>query len=233
MHEFNDESARSTDRSSPTGSLLDEVVDELTERFSRGESPDLDEYLARYPHLCDKLREIFEALLALRQPDVGAVNDSPTDIPSPVARDLGDFRLLREIGRGGMGVVYEAEQLSLRRRVALKALPFAAVLDGRQLQRFKNEAQAAACLEHPNIVDVYAVGCARGVHYYAMRYIEGYTLGQLITEVRGLYGGDTNQAADCRPEISAMTLQFVSQPAQLAGCCSRQCAAGRQCESPA
>ena len=78
---------------------------------------------------------------------------------TPAVEALGDFHIVREIGRGGMGVVYEAVQLSLGRRVALKVLPFAAVLDARQLQRFKNEAQAAAQLHHTNIVPVYAVGC--------------------------------------------------------------------------
>src|SRR4051794_25821126 len=84
---------------------------------------------------------------------------------------LGDFRIIREVGRGGMGVVYEAVQLSLGRTVALKVLPFAAALDPRQLQRFKNEAQAAAGLHHTNIVPVFAVGCERGVYYYAMQLI--------------------------------------------------------------
>jgi serine/threonine protein kinase/Flp pilus assembly protein TadD len=95
---------------------------------------------------------------------------------------LGDFRILREIGRGGMGVVYEAEQISLSRRVALKVLPFAAALDTRQLQRFKTEAQAAAQLHHSNIVPVFAVGCEQGTHYYAMQYIEGQTLADVIQE---------------------------------------------------
>jgi hypothetical protein len=77
-------------------------------------------------------------------------------------------------------------QISLGRRVALKILPFAAALDAKQLQRFKNEAQAAAHLHHQNIVPVYAVGCERGVHYYAMQFIEGETLAALILELRGL-----------------------------------------------
>lgn len=93
---------------------------------------------------------------------------------------LGDFRLIREVGRGGMGVVYEAEQISLSRRVALKILPFAAALDSRHLQRFKTEAQAAAQLHHTNIVPVYAVGCEQGTHYYAMQFIEGQTLASVI-----------------------------------------------------
>lgn len=101
---------------------------------------------------------------------------------------LGDFRIVREIGRGGMGVVYETEQQSLRRRVALKILPFAAVLDDRRLQRFKNEALAAAQLRHPNIVSVLSVGCERGVHYYAMEYVEGQSLAEVVEELQGTSG---------------------------------------------
>jgi serine/threonine protein kinase len=97
---------------------------------------------------------------------------------------LGDFRIVREVGRGGMGVVYEAEQISLGRRVALKVLPFASTLDSRQLQRFKNEAQAAAHLHHTNIVPVFATGCERGVHYYAMQFIDGHTLASVIADLR-------------------------------------------------
>src|SRR5207244_4108876 len=106
------------------------------------------------------------------------------DIPSASGfRTFGDFRILREVGRGGMGVVYEAEQISLNRRVALKVLPFAATMDPRQLQRFQNEARAAASLEHPHIVPVYGVGCERGVHYYAMKFIDGQSLAQVVDEL--------------------------------------------------
>jgi serine/threonine protein kinase/Flp pilus assembly protein TadD len=101
---------------------------------------------------------------------------------------LGDFRIIREIGRGGMGVVYEATQLSLGRRVALKVLPFAAVMDSKQLLRFKNEASAAAQLHHTNIVPVFSVGSERGVHFYAMQFIEGHTLAEVIGELRRTAG---------------------------------------------
>ena len=84
-----------------------------------------------------------------------------------------------------MGIVYEAHQVSLDRRVALKALPFAAVLDQKQIVRFENEARAAAQLHHPNIVPVFSVGCERGVHYYAMQYIEGASLDRTLADVRG------------------------------------------------
>ena len=92
-----------------------------------------------------------------------------------------------------MGVVYEAVQLSLGRRVALKVLPFAAALDRKQLQRFKNEAQAAAQLHHNNIVPVYAVGCERGVHFYAMQLIQGQPLSLLIRQMRS-HGGARRRA---------------------------------------
>ncbi len=97
---------------------------------------------------------------------------------------LGDFRLLREIGRGGMGIVYEAEQLSLQRRVALKVLPFAAAIDPKHILRFKNEALAAGMLNHPHIVPVYSVGNERGVHFYSMQLVEGQSLSALITGLR-------------------------------------------------
>src|SRR6188472_3440488 len=106
------------------------------------------------------------------------------DAPAPPLSQVGDFRIVRQVGRGGMGVVYEAEQLSLGRRVALKVLPFAAALDPRQLRRFRNEALAAAHLNHPHIVPVYGVGCERGVHYYAMQLVEGQTLAELVRRLQ-------------------------------------------------
>ena len=93
---------------------------------------------------------------------------------------LGDFHILREIGRGGMGVVYQAHQISLDRPVALKVLPFAAILAPKQLERFQNEAQAAARLRHPHIVGVHCVGCERGVHFYAMELVHGQSLAQML-----------------------------------------------------
>jgi eukaryotic-like serine/threonine-protein kinase len=98
---------------------------------------------------------------------------------------LGDFRIVRLVARGGMGVVYEARQVSLGRRVALKTLAFAGSLDTRRMQRFQNEARAAASLEYPHIVPVYAVGVDRGVNYYAMRFIDGPNLAEIIKELRG------------------------------------------------
>jgi eukaryotic-like serine/threonine-protein kinase len=114
-----------------------------------------------------------------------ALDLSRAPLPNGADCTLGDFRILRQVGRGGMGIVYEAQQISLGRRIALKTLPFAGLLDPRRLQRFQNEARAAASLEHPHIVPVYAVGSDRGVHYYAMRFVDGINLAELIHELRG------------------------------------------------
>jgi eukaryotic-like serine/threonine-protein kinase len=130
----------------------------------------------------------------IRSRESGAIRPAPVEARAggdvtPALGQLGEFRLLREVGRGGMGVVYEAEQITLQRRVALKVLPFVAAIDDRRLQRFKNEALAAAHLRHEHIVPVYAVGADLGVHYYAMQFIEGQSLAALIAELRHRTGG--------------------------------------------
>ena len=93
---------------------------------------------------------------------------------------LGDFDLHEQIGRGGMGVVYRATQRSLKRTVAIKLLPLPSVLDSRQITRFQHEAEAAGGLQHPHIVPVHAVGCERGVHYFAMQFIDGMSVDEII-----------------------------------------------------
>jgi serine/threonine protein kinase len=159
---------------------------EYLAELEAGRRPRRGEFLARFPDLAEALTPYLDALdmvhssAPLLRP---AARKPVAEEPLPV-EPLGDFRIEREIGRGGMGVVYEAVQMSLGRRVALKVLPFAAALDAKQLQRFKNEAQAAAHLHHTNIVPVYAVGCERGVHFYAMQLIEGQNLADLIAHLR-------------------------------------------------
>ncbi|MGQ0636683.1 MAG: protein kinase domain-containing protein [Planctomycetaceae bacterium] len=173
------------------------VADEFTNRLNRGERPQVAEYLELHPDLAPVLAQVLPMLEAVRQcaPDEAARAEFA--VATGDGR-LGDFRIVREIGRGGMGIVYEAEQLSLRRRIALKVLPFAAVLDPRQLQRFKNEALAAAQLKHPHIVSVHGIGCERGVHHYAMEYIEGQTLAEVIAALRGEGGEDRRSKIEDR-----------------------------------
>src|SRR5204863_9459969 len=137
---------------------------------------EIGEFLASYQQLNRMVTPLRDAGQALQAKSTEAPG-TPGDQGAPAELgQLGDYRLLREIGRGGMGVVYEAEQISLRRRVALKILPFAAVMDPRHLQRFRIEALAAAGLDHPNVVKVYGVGCERGVHFIALQFVDGQTL---------------------------------------------------------
>jgi serine/threonine protein kinase/Flp pilus assembly protein TadD len=170
-------------------SLVAHLADEYLERLDRGERPNISEYVRRYPEHETVLREVLTSLEAMRLVPAAEVSAAASvRLESPLSGCLGDFRIIRDVGRGGMGIVYEAEQISLSRRVALKVLPFAAALDTKQLQRFKNEAQAAAHLHHQNIVPVYSVGCERGVHYYAMQFIDGSTVASMIEEQRRLVG---------------------------------------------
>src|ERR1700693_4785151 len=110
---------------------------------------------------------------------------------------LGDFQLIRELGRGGMGVVFEARQVSLNRKVALKVLASTLGLTPRAVERFQREAEAAAKLHHTNIVPVYATGEQDGAHFYAMELIAGPSLDQVIKQLR-----DPNKAAPA-PELAA------------------------------
>jgi serine/threonine protein kinase/Flp pilus assembly protein TadD len=173
------------------------LLEALTARRQAGEVIDLEDCVREHPEHAEQLRRLVPALhlLADLGSSVGSGVEAAVGPGEEVRGTLGDFHIIREVGRGGMGIVYEAEQMSLSRRVALKVLPFAGTLDAKQLQRFKNEAQAAAHLQHGNIVPVYFVGCERGVHYYAMQFIDGQTLADLIRELRGLASRPPAQSA--------------------------------------
>jgi serine/threonine protein kinase/WD40 repeat protein/Tfp pilus assembly protein PilF len=192
--------------------VIADVTDEFMERLRRGERPDVEDYARRHPQIAAVLRHVLPALevIGSRAPGwpAGSAPTSTSELQPEGA--LGDFRLVREIGRGGMGVVYQAVQISLGREVALKVLPFAAALDSKQLQRFKNEAQAAAHLHHTNIVPVYEIGCERGVHYYAMQFIEGWTVAAVIAELRQHSGLDSETEDQPRRAPGALTRDLAS-----------------------
>jgi WD40 repeat protein/serine/threonine protein kinase/Flp pilus assembly protein TadD len=171
------------------------IIEELTTRLQAGERVDVEPYIQAHPEYAERLRNLAPALGVLAELGQAPLPEAAPETTAPsLVGELGDFRIIREVGRGAMGVVYEAEQISLGRRVALKMLRFASTLDARQLQRFKNEAQAAAHLHHQNIVPVHSTGCERGVHYYAMQYIEGHTLAALIADLRKQAGLDAAEA---------------------------------------
>jgi WD40 repeat protein len=167
---------------------LVEVLEAYMAAAQEGRAPTRDELLAEHPELAEDLEACLASLEFIGRASLTAppliLDSQPVDAHDGEAGsgDLGDFRLVREIGRGGMGMVYEAVQRSLNRRVALKVLPFAAAMDPIQLRRFQIEALAAGQLHHTHVVPVYSVGCERGVHYYAMQCIEGPTVAQVIAE---------------------------------------------------
>jgi eukaryotic-like serine/threonine-protein kinase len=172
-------------------SLVQQVAAEIAERRRRGEDPSADDYARRYPALADEILRLFPALTVDRAAAGHADHTVMWDDVEPAVEEqklerLGDFRILREIGRGGMGIVYEAEQESLSRHVALKVLLATALLDPKQLSRFQREARAAARLHHTNIVPVFGVGEFQGTHYYVMQFIEGRGLDHVLAELKWL-----------------------------------------------
>ncbi len=176
--------------------LFNLLADEFADRHRRGERPPLCEYTDKYPELADQIRELFPALVAMEHfgsgadPATGPFAAAPGIVAS-VPERLGDYRIVREIARGGMGIVYEAVQESLGRHVALKVLPQDRLSDPSQLERFQREARAAAVLHHTNIVPVFGVGEYNGVHCYAMQYIQGQSLDDVLREVKRLRSAET------------------------------------------
>jgi WD40 repeat protein len=167
---------------------VERLAEEFAERHRRGERPALTEYTAKYPQHAEEIRDLFPALVMMEQfkPATGATGDyAPAPETAPLER-LGDYRILREVGRGGMGVVYEAEQVSLGRHVALKVLPCQALSHPTFRERFQREARAAARLHHTNIVPVFGVGECDGVRYYAMQFIQGEGLDKVLGDLRQL-----------------------------------------------
>ncbi len=167
---------------------VEKLVDSFLQRYRRGERPSLSEYTRRHPELADQIRELFPALVVVEE--LGSIGDlagpAPKQHTPSVPQQLGEYRIVREIGRGGMGIVYEAVQGSLGRQVALKVLPFHGLMNPVHLERFRREARAAARLHHTNIVPVYGVGEHAGIHYYAMQFIHGQGLNDVLEEVRRL-----------------------------------------------
>jgi WD40 repeat protein/serine/threonine protein kinase len=170
------------------------IADEFLEAIRQGQGPSVEEFAQRYPEHADEIRDMLPALLLMEQAksaDEGPGEGGGVGAPSARAaasplRQLGDYQILREVGRGGMGVVYEAQQLSLGRHVAIKVLAAHALLDPRQLGRFQREARSAAKLHHTNIVPVFGVGEQDGLHYYVMQFIPGLGLDLVLDELRRL-----------------------------------------------
>jgi hypothetical protein len=174
-----------------------ELAEEFLERYRRGRRPSLKEYVDRHPELAAEIREVFPAMAMMENIALAdeSLHGSATETPRPSAAEpplpelIGDYRIIRSIGHGGMGLVYEAEQVSLGRHVALKILPPQMVRDRKQRLRFEREARAAVKLHHSNIVPAFGVGEHEGAAYYVMQYIQGLPLDAVIEELKWLRPG--------------------------------------------
>jgi serine/threonine protein kinase len=153
---------------------LARLMADYSDHLNAGEPLDPEQIISEHPDLAQELKAALSAL---------ATVDSSVDPVLPQA-NLGDFRLIREVGRGGMGVVYEAWQNSMDRRVALKVLPFALLSNPKAVARFELEAKVGGRLEHPSIVSVYGKGIEGGAPYYAMEFVEGETLEEILRRLR-------------------------------------------------
>ncbi len=168
-----------------------QIADEFVEAFRQGQRPSVEEFARRYPEHADEIRDMLPALVLMEKAKTaddgsGQRRQAKAAAGAATLEQLGDYQILREVGRGGMGVVYEAQQLSLGRHVAIKVLPSHALLDPRQLARFQREARSAAKLHHTNIVPVFGVGEQDGLHYFVMQFIQGLGLDLVLDELRRL-----------------------------------------------
>ncbi|MCA9048306.1 MAG: serine/threonine protein kinase, partial [Planctomycetaceae bacterium] len=195
---------------------VDAVADEFVREYRSGRRPSLDEFVARYPQLEADLRELIPALVVMEK----LAPRQPSSHDRVIPERFGRYRILREIGRGGMGVVYEAIHEDLGRHVALKVLPHEFSLQPEFLERFRNECRTAATLQHPHIVPVYEVGETDGLHFYAMQFIRGFSLDRLrdiatdsgsasgvgrttttMTAARSVIGESLSRAGDTSPML--------------------------------
>ena len=152
---------------------VEEIAAQFLERREAGEKLDTEEFIAAYPEYADELRDLLGLMLEMEK--VRPDQTEKSSPPEPVRTNLpdSDYRLVRKIGSGGMGVVFEAVQVSLNRRVAVKLLNSSLLTNAEQRAQFENEAKVIAMLHHPNIVKIYSAGCSEERCYYAMELIDG------------------------------------------------------------
>jgi serine/threonine protein kinase/WD40 repeat protein len=195
-----------------------QIADEFVAAFRQGKRPSVEEFARRYPEHAAEIREMLPALVLMEKAKSADDSAGQRRLPkglaaTPPLSQLGDYQILREVGRGGMGVVYEAQQLSLGRHVAIKVLPAHALLDPRHLGRFQREARSAAKLHHTNIVPVFGVGEQDGLHYYVMQFIQGLGLDVVLNELRRLRqprGKEAPTEADLPGRLTSVTRDLTA-----------------------
>ena len=173
------------------------LIDELIEQSRDGKTSDLEAVIREHPALASELRELWAtamiaedfaslsgelAALPSESADQRANQAQPPNWPGALPGKIGDYELLEEIGRGGMGVVFKARQVSLGRIVALKMILRAELASSADRTRFRAEAESVAQLNHPHIVPIYEVGQHNGQPFFSMKYIEGTTLAKRLAD---------------------------------------------------
>ena len=158
------------------------LANDFLARYRDGDRPTVDEYARRHPELSSEIHRMLPLVVSVEKVklDQQTANDGSATLAGRELRRLGDYRIIREIGRGGMGIVFEAEQESLGRRVAIKVLPKQCLLDKEALQQFEREATTAAAMHHSNIVPIFGSGEANGDHYLVMQLVVGDSLDTLM-----------------------------------------------------
>ncbi len=203
--------------------LIEDVIEEFLDRLRNGSSPSVQEYQLRYPSLSQQLPEVLVPIEMMeRMSSSESINrekeNSRSQSPNklPFTR-LGEFDIVCELGRGGMGIVYEAVDRTLDRRVALKVLHSSTVATDKHLERFRREARLAAQLHHTNIVSVFGVGNDSGTYFYAMQFVEGLTLSQILDALRQLSEqGDAPAEAPAEGDGSAINVAVHLQAGRFA-----------------
>ena len=193
------------------------IAEEYSARLRAGEKPTIEEYELRYPEHAELLRTILPSIALVERvsnDDSVQPKSSASHLVSPIANgrpsSLGDYEIVREIGRGGMGVVYEAIQRSLNRHVALKVISGLISGNDKHNARFRREAEAAASLHHTNIVPIYGIGEDQGLQYYAMQLIDGVTLHDVIESLRKDTIGTTHSGEAARRMLSKSTTETIA-----------------------
>lgn len=181
---------------------IEELAEAFLARYRQGERPTLSEWAEAHPDLAKDILQLFPTLIVLEEaaswtPESKHISESVSSIPEKI----GEYLILREVGRGGMGVVYEAEQEALGRKVALKVLAFQGPPNPTRLQRFLRETRITARLHHTNIVPIHEVGEAQGIHYFTMQFIDGLPLDVVLQEVRKLRH-PTGAVVSREPEVN-------------------------------
>jgi len=193
------------------------IAEEYSVRLRAGEKPTIDEYVLRFPEHADLIRSVLPSIALVERVSIHDSQQRRSDdsnsrnaVAAGQPDALGDYEIVREIGRGGMGVVYEAIQRSLNRHVALKVISSLISGNHKHNARFRREAEAAASLHHTNIVPIYGIGEDRGLQYYAMQLIDGVTLHDVIECLRNDAAESTHSGEAARRMLNKSTTETVS-----------------------